>query len=289
MTQHAHDHDHDRGLSHDLPQLVRRQRLGRRGLLGLVGGLGVTAAVAGCSLGDGTATTTTATGSTGPGGGPPDGASGVAVAEGEIPEETAGPYPGVGSNGPNVLTETGIVRSDLTTSFGSASGVAAGVPTTLRLTVHDLSGEEVGPLAGAAVYVWHCDRDGNYSMYSDAVAGENYLRGVQEADARGRVEFTTIFPATYAGRWPHVHFEVYPSLADATSATNRLRTSQLAVPADVAHEVYGSAEGYEQSVTNLAQVSLDTDMVFADGHSLQLATVTGSVDVGYTMSLNVPV
>ena len=78
------------------------------------------------------------------------------VAEGEIPEETAGPYPGDGSNGPNVLSESGVVRSDITSSFGSASGVAEGIPTTVKLKVYDLTGDEqallavdVGPLHAA--------------------------------------------------------------------------------------------------------------------------------------------
>jgi len=266
--------DHDLGLSHDLPRIVERNRLGRRGLLGIFGGVGVVA-LAGCASGDDT--TTTLSGST------------SSSADGEIPEETAGPYPGDGSNGVNVLSESGVVRSDLTSSFGSASGVAEGVPVTVRLKVYDLNGEDATALAGAAVYLWHCDRDGNYSMYSEAVVDENYLRGVQETDSDGRVEFTSIFPACYAGRWPHVHFEVYRSLADATSSTNKLRTSQLALPQDVCEEVYGNADGYEQSVTNLSQVSLDTDGIFADGYSLQLASVTGSVDEGYTISLNVPV
>ncbi len=57
----------------------------------------------------------------------------------------------------------------------------------------------------------------------------------------------------------------------------------------MAREVYETAEGYDTSVANLAQVSLDTDMVFADGYSLQLAKVAGSVDEGFTISLNVPV
>lgn len=39
-------------------------------------------------------------------------------ADGEVPDETAGPYPGDGSNGPNVLTESGIVRSDIRPGFG---------------------------------------------------------------------------------------------------------------------------------------------------------------------------
>ncbi len=112
--------------------------------------------------------------------------SDVEVADGEIPEETAGPYPGDGSNGPNVLSESGVVRSDITSSFGSASGVAEGVPLTLRFRVYDLAGEDVTPLAGAALYAWHCDREGNYSMYDGDAVDENYLRGVQEADA-GRV------------------------------------------------------------------------------------------------------
>ena len=228
----------------------------------------------------------------GPAGGAP-GASrstyaAAAVAEGEIPEETAGPYPGDGSNGVNVLTETGIVRSDITPSFGTASGVAEGVPLTIRLKVYDLDGEAATALAGAAVYLWHCNREGEYSLYSEAIASENYLRGVQEAGKDGSLEFTSIFPAAYDGRWPHIHFEVYASLDDATGATNKLRTSQIALPEDVCNRVYAT-EGYEASVANLAATSLSSDMVFADGHSLQLATVTGSVDAGYVASLNVPV
>jgi len=286
--------DHDQGLSHDLPRLVRRG-LGRRGMLGLVGGVGV-AAVAGCAGEDSTSSSGSTSGRPSPpsGGGPGGGPGGIGaesdvqVADGEIPEETSGPFPGDGSNGPNVLTESGVVRSDITTSFGSASGVAEGVPLTLRFKVYDLAGDDATPLAGAALYAWHCDRGGNYSMYDGDAADENYLRGVQEADDDGWLEFTTIFPACYAGRWPHVHFEVYESIDAATSATQKLRTSQLALPQDVCEEVYAT-EGYEESVTNLAGVSLDSDGIFSDGYSLQMAKVTGSVDDGYVATLNVPV
>ncbi len=220
---------------------------------------------------------------------PAGGGSSVEVAEGEIPEETAGPYPGDGSNGPNVLTESGVVRSDLTSSFAGATGVAEGVPTTVRLKVYDLTGDDVAALPGAAVYLWHCDREGRYSMYDAEISDQNYLRGVQEADDDGFVEFTTIFPACYSGRWPHMHFEVYGSLDDATSGSNRLRTSQLAIPAETCAEVYGVAEGYDGSLSTFGSASLDTDGVFGDGYSLQLAKVTGDVTAGYTMTLNVPV
>ncbi|WP_183095635.1 dioxygenase family protein [Nocardioides stalactiti] len=311
MTSDTHDHEleaHDLGLQHDLTELARQQgkqgpSWGRRGLLGLFGGLGA-AAVAGCAVGgdsgtssSGSSTSTSSSAAAppagGPGGAPPDGGMGgdsaVEVADGEIPEETAGPYPGDGSNGPDVLSETGIVRSDITTSFGAASGVAAGVPTTVRLRLYDLSGDDITPLAGGAIYLWHCDAEGRYSMYSDGVTEENYLRGVQEADADGWLEFTTVFPACYAGRWPHMHFEVYESLAKATDVGNKIRTSQLALPQDVCDEVYTHVAGYEQSISNLAQLTLDTDGIFSDGYSLQLAKVTGSVDEGYTVTLNVPV
>ena len=187
-----------------------------------------------------------------------------------------------------MLAESGVVRSDITSSFGDASGVADGVPVTVRMKVYDLSGDDATPLAGAAIYLWHCDAAGDYSMYSQAVGDENYLRGVQVADADGRVEFTSIFPGCYSGRWPHMHFEVYESEAAATSYTNKLRTSQLALPQDVSEDVYADAR-YSGSAANLAAISLDSDNVFSDGYSLQMASATGSVDDGYTVTLNVPV
>ena len=190
-----------------------------------------------------------------------------------MPEETAGPFPGDGSNGPNILAESGVVRSDIRSSFGSSTTVAEGVPLAIQLTVQDA---ECAPLAGAAVYLWHCDRDGNYSMYSEAAAGENYLRGVQEADDTGLVTFSSVFPACYQGRWPHIHFEVYPSLELATDEQNKIATSQIALPQDACETVYATA-GYEQSVRTLGQVSLASDMVFSDdGGVRQLGTVTGN-------------
>jgi protocatechuate 3,4-dioxygenase beta subunit len=146
----------------------------------------------------------------------------------EIPQETAGPYPGDGSNGPNALSESGIVRSDITSSFGDADGTAEGVPLTIKFTVQNV-GDACAPAPGAAVYAWHCDSDGGYSMYSDGIKDQNYLRGVQETDGSGNVTFTSIFPGCYAGRWPHVHVEVYASVDNATSGTEpiKLHSSRL--------------------------------------------------------------
>ena len=110
-----------------------------------------------------------------------------------------------------------------------------------------------------------------------------------QADGSGRVVFTSIFPACYAGRWPHIHFEVYPTLAAAQSVANKVATSQIALPKATCDEVYASA-GYEQSVRNVAQISLQSDMVFGDDGGIhQIATMSGSPAQGYTATLTVGV
>jgi len=202
-----------------------------------------------------------------------------------IPEETAGPYPGDGSNGPDVLSDADVVREDLTTSFGDYTGTAAGVPITLHLTVLD-SARGCAALAGGAIYLWHADKDGHYSMYTAPDA--NYLRGVGELDDTGTATFRSIFPGCYDGRWPHMHFEVYPSIDDALSASNRIVTSQLALPKEQCDVAYAAA-GYETSVTNLGRTSLESDMVFRDGVDQQLATVTGDTATGFTVALTMTV
>src|SRR5262245_41512446 len=264
-------HDHDRGLQFDVSTLMTRRRALQ---LVAVGGL---AAVVGCgSSSGGSAGSAAATTADGGGG-----------ATSEVPEETAGPFPADGSNGVNVLSESGIVRSDLTSSFGSASAVAEGVPVTIALTVLDVASGGA-PVEGAAVYLWHCDREGRYSLYDPALANENYLRGVQASGADGALSFTSVWPGAYSGRWPHIHFEVYPSLGAATSAGAKLVTSQIALPEDACRRVYAT-EGYEQSAANLAGTSLASDMVFADGYSAQLARASGSPREGMTLALNVGV
>jgi len=287
-ADHEHDDLHDRGLAFDLAVLRARAhqptRFERRSALKLLAGAGAGLLLVACGSDDqSTATTTTGDSTTTTAGGTTTtGSSGTSVDT--IPEETGGPFPGDGTNGPNVLVESGIVRQDIRSSFGSYTGTAEGVPLTIDLTVVDA--DRGAPLAGAAVYAWHCDRDGGYSLYSDGVTDQNYLRGVQEADDDGRLSFISVFPAAYPGRWPHVHFEVFRDLATATSAGSRIVTSQLALPEDVCAAVYATT-GYEQSVPNLAQTSLDRDMVFSDGYDAQLAAVSGSVDAGVTATLTV--
>ena len=179
------------------------------------------------------------------------------------------------------------MRSDIRSSFGSSTTTAAGVPLTIKLTVRDTS--TGAARTGAAVYLWHCDREGQYSLYSRAVTGENYLRGVQETDATGTVTFTSIFPACYSGRWPHIHFEVYSSVADATSSGPIVKTSQIALPQEACDAVYAT-DGYSASVRNFSQVSLQRDNVFGNDAGIhQIATMSGNTLSGYTSALTVGV
>ncbi len=228
-----------------------------------------------------------------PGGGGPGGSTAAASTTTNpttglvaVPEETAGPYPGDGSNGTQVLTASGIVRSNIRTSFGSSTTDATGVKTSIQLSLIDVSAGK--PLSGAAVYIWHCDAAGRYSLYSPGATNENYLRGVQTSDADGLVTFQSYYPACYTGRWPHIHYEVYPSVDKITQSSNKIATSQMALPDAVNKAVFATSL-YSASVSNYSQISLATDMVFSDGTTNETPTVTGDVSAGYTIAMNVPV
>jgi protocatechuate 3,4-dioxygenase beta subunit len=258
-TRHEHD-DHGDGLHEDLVKLATR-----RDALRIFGAGGAAAVLA--TLGASTDAR-------------------AATPTGKVPSETAGPYPGDGSNGPDVLDDSGIVRHDIRRSFGSSRTLAKGVPMRVNLTVTNAS-NDYAPLSGLAVYIWHCDRAGRYSMYSSGVQDENYLRGIAKTDSDGTAWFRSIFPGCYSGRWPHIHFEIYASVAEAGSNGPIVKTSQIALPRAACQKVYATS-GYSGSSRNLARISLSRDMVFGDDRAIhQLATVTGSVKHGFVANLTI--
>jgi protocatechuate 3,4-dioxygenase beta subunit len=278
----------DQGLGFDVETLISRRHVLRAlgftavgaGLVSIIG-----CAPNGSTAAPGSTAGATAGATSGAGSTFAAGADACAV---PVPEETAGPFPGDGSNGPDLLGDSGVVRSDIRSSFGASTTLATGVPLTIRLAVLDLA-KACAPMANAAVYAWHCDQAGRYSLYSSGVESENYCRGVQAAGSDGIVTFQSIFPACYSGRWPHVHFEVYPSLAAATDVKNKIATSQIALPKDTCDVVYATS-GYEQSVQNMGRISLSSDNVFGeDDGERQIGTITGSVAGGLTVDLSVPV
>lgn len=263
----------DQGAGFDITTLVTRRRV-----LGLVGAGAGAFALAACSSTSsaGSSTTTTASATTS-----------TASATSEIPQETNGPYPADGSNGVNVLEESGIVRRDITSSLDGGTTVS-GVPLSLDLTLTDMANDN-RPFENAAVYMWQCDAAGLYSMYSEGVEDETYLRGIQAADANGTVTFDTIVPGCYSGRWTHIHFEVYPDAASATTADNAIATSQIAFPQDMLDAIY-QLDTYPSSAQNLAQLgSIDNDNVFGDGYELQMGSFSGDPTASYVGSLAVAI
>ncbi|MCT1514815.1 dioxygenase family protein [Dietzia cercidiphylli] len=267
----------DQGAGFDAKTLVTRRRM-----LGLVGaGVGAVT-LAACYPGSSSSSSTGAvSGST------TTTASGSSIAE--IPEETNGPYPADGTNGVNVLQESGIVRSDLTSSLDGGTTVE-GVPFELTFVVTDMANGNV-PFAGAAVYAWQCDAQGLYSMYSQGAEDETYLRGIQVADTNGELTFKTIVPGCYTGRWTHIHFEVYPDEQSATEVANVIATSQLAFPPDMLTDIY-ALDAYAGSAKNLAGVgtAISDDGIFAEGDwNLQVPTITGDITSGYVGKLAIGV
>lgn len=304
---HHHDdeiEDHDKGLVFDLQTLARRSK--RREVLKMMAGVGLLSGVSSlmvaCGSSSGTDTVVSGTGTSGTGtsgtgtsgtGTSGTGTSGTGGTSGTttganaqcavIPNETEGPYPGDGTNGPNALNTSGVFRSDIRSSFAGLSGTATGIPLVIQMTLTNVNAS-CAVLPGYAVYLWHCDQQGKYSMYD--ITSQNYLRGVQTTDDTGTVTFTSIFPGCYAGRWPHIHFEIFPSLDSTTSARNKIRTSQIALPSTICAAVYATS-GYETSLNNFSRVSLGTDGIFGDGADLQIPSSEGNITDGYVINLQV--
>lgn len=255
-------HDHDLGFAHDLPKMINRRRM-----VELMAGVGV-ASVSGLPA-----------------------LAGDCVA---LPWETAGPYPGDGTNSKagqtvNALTQEGVMRKDLRTSFGGLDPVAPGLPLELEMTLEDAT--DCSVLEGYAIYAWHCDVTGLYSLYDTTEA--NYLRGVGVADANGKVRFTTIVPGCYDGRWPHIHFEVFKSVEAAVSGEASLLTAQIALPEATCGKVYAANEIYSNGVRNLGRITIASDNVFSDNTEAQIAqqmlAMEGDPTTGYTGSVTIPV
>ena len=258
----SHHPDHDLGFSHDLPRLI-----GRRRVLELLGGTGIAsvtamrASAAGCV---------------------------------SLPWETAGPYPADGSNSRggeviDVLTQEGVIRTDLRPSFGDFSATAEGVELDLDLTLLDSDG--CTPLEGHAIYVWHCNATGDYSLYD--VAEANWLRGVGVADVDGKVSFRTIYPGCYDGRWPHIHFEIFRSTEAAVGGAEPVLTAQLAMPEGISASVYAARSEYANGTRNLGRITIPSDNVFGDNTEAEIEQqtpdVTGDPASGFKAAAVIPV
>jgi len=182
-----------------------------------------------------------------------------------IPSETPGPFPLDLSD--NTFYFRQDVREDRT-----------GAPQYLRMRIIGIQNCE--PMANVRVNIWHCDNEGNYSGYGTQ-AGLTYLRGYQMTDANGEVEFLTAFPGWYPGRVCHIHFQVFVN--SSYSAVSQLTFEHVAV-----NDVY--LNNTSQYPDGPDPLSPNSDGVFSNGYSLQLATLeAGEVPEVYFSFLEVTV
>ena len=169
----------------------------RRQVLGLIGGVSITAILAACSSSSSPADTTS-----------------PAVADTTSPVAvdtiaSAGPVPLATelSEGPFYL-DLDLVRSDIVEDRKGA---------LLSLSMVVLEAATGAPIEGAAVDIWHCDAEGVYSgVQAGGGAGDSstFLRGTQLSDASGSVTFRSIYPGWYPGRAVHIHLKVHVGGAD---------------------------------------------------------------------------
>ena len=243
-------------------QIQGGRRFSRRHAFGVIGAA-AGAAVAACggstptSPTDVTTTTTTSTGGAAT-------SSTCAVSA----SETVGPYP----DRTGMLGNAAFYRRDVTEG-------RSGLPVNLMLTVVNASAG-CAPVANANIEIWQCDADGHYSEYAQPGyngTGQTFLRGLQTTDPNGQVTFQTVYPGWYAGRATHIHVEVYVN-------GRSVKVTQIAFPDSVTAQVYrtGVYAARGQNPTSTA-----SDMVFSDGTTTELATLTGDVNSGFSASLTV--
>ena len=234
-------------------------RLTRRQALEAISGVAAVAITAACSDSGGSPVT-------------PDSTSGGSSSSScaATPSETAGPYP----DRVGMINNQAFFRRDITEG-------RPGLALSLVLTVVNTN-QNCQPLSNAAVEIWQCDASGNYSEYAQPGydgTGQTFLRGLQTTNAGGQVTFATIYPGWYAGRATHIHVEVF------VNGVSR-KTTQVAFPETTTATIYASGVYAAKGRNPTTNAS---DMVFSDGTSQQLATLTGSVTSGYTATLTIGV
>lgn len=186
------------------------------------------------------------------------------------PSETEGPFP---THDPENYERVDIV------------GDRTGIDLDLNITIRNVN-DSCNILEGAIVDVWHCDKDGNYSEYggtgmqSTNYTNNHFLRGRQISNSNGVVEFATIFPGWYSGRSTHIHVHIYDADGDS------LLVTQIAFPegdnSAVVRVNAATEYGYTKGMSGYTYHSQDN--VFGDGVEEELASVSGSVDEGFTLT-----
>ncbi|MET0629202.1 MAG: intradiol ring-cleavage dioxygenase [Acidimicrobiia bacterium] len=150
------------------------------------------------------------------------------------PEMTEGPY----------YLDDQVIRRDVTEG-------KTGIPLQLDLTVADAS--SCTPIPGLMVEIWHADAEGAYSGFGAGGSTTTFLRGGQNADTNGKVQFNTIYPGWYQGRTVHIHVKVHDG--------NTVHTTQLFFDQTLTNEVFTRSpyQGHSGGTTN------SQDNIFSGG------------------------
>lgn len=262
--------------------MQRRQTLGALGALSVIGATGLIGCGGGSSSGgssgsNSTSTTNTTSSSLAASSTVTNSASSAATNSSGvctlIPTETIGPFPLS-----TLLDNSSVLRENVAED-------KTGVPLQVKIKLVNVN-DSCKPVS-AYVYIWHCDKDGFYSGYSQSnnagQSGKTYCRGVQYTDTSGVAHFTTIYPGWYAGRITHIHFQIFLTTYGSTARSTAI--SQMAFPAETTKAVYQTSlytKGQNTSVTSFA-----ADNVFSDGVEYQLATISGNVADGLIAELEV--
>jgi protocatechuate 3,4-dioxygenase beta subunit len=172
-----------------------------------------------------------------------------------------------------------------------------GIPLTLRVTVVDaatglpLDGEVIGE-------IWHADAHGNYSGYLSYGAerfpalltmavrrfqptdSTRFLRGRQQANPHGVIEFLTIVPGWYTPRTLHIHFK-------ASHNGTALLTTEFYFP-DHVHQALHSTPPYGDRPPSTFNNNNDVEIRMTNGSPGSWPHITRDHD-GYTATINVQV
>ncbi|KAK5655380.1 hypothetical protein OQA88_5650 [Cercophora sp. LCS_1] len=118
-----------------------------------------------------------------------------------------------GANSTCILTPDNIIGPYFVHGEQIRSSIAEGhrgVPLHLEISFININTCKATP--NLLIDIWQCNATGVYSGVSAAgQAGlkTTFLRGVQQTDKEGVVEFDTIFPGHYQGRASHIHVSVH--------------------------------------------------------------------------------
>ncbi|RAL16159.1 intradiol ring-cleavage dioxygenase [Aspergillus homomorphus CBS 101889] len=144
------------------------------------------------------------------------------------PDVTQGPYYVTGE----------LIRKDITES-------QKGVPLYLDIQLVDSTTCE--PVPDVYIDFWHCNATGVYSGIQASGNGNSndasnldatFLRGIQQTDESGVVQFETIFPGHYTSRATHIHVLSHNPNTTTTTNTNNTLTGLYTTTANHVGQIF---------------------------------------------------